>query len=68
MVQPASSTSSCISRVIDVPLIRRLSVLTVTRKRSFFSMVIGCAAIDSAAPVCRFELGHISSGMRMSRT
>ena len=54
--------------VIEVSLISRLSVLTVTRKRSFFSMVIGCAAIDSAAPVCRFELGHISSGMRMSRT
>src|SRR5690242_2576871 len=31
--QPNASASSTISRDIEVPLIRRLSVLTVTRKR-----------------------------------
>src|SRR5215207_1820408 len=51
MVQPASSTSSCISRLADVPLMSRLSVLTVTRNRWRFSRVMGWSAIEAAAPV-----------------
>ena len=51
-----------------MPLISRLSVLTVTRNRSRFSSEIGCSATDSAAPVWTLLLGHISSGMRRSRT
>ena len=50
------------------PLISRLSVLTVTRKCSRRSSPIGCSAIEAAAPVCTLECGHISSGMRLSRT
>ena len=49
-------------------LISRLSVFTVTRNRSPASRPIGCSAIDLAAPVCRFEVGHLSSGIRRSRT
>ena len=67
-VHPASLTSSDISRVMDVPLIRRLSVLTVTRNLSRFNSEMGCSATDSAAPVCTLLLGHISSGIRRSRT
>ena len=29
---------------------------------------MGCSAMDVAAPVCTLEAGHISSGIRMSRT
>jgi len=47
---------------------RRLSVLTVTRKRRRRRRSIGCSSIDGAAPVCTFEVGHISSGPRVSRT
>ena len=46
----------------------RLSVFTVTRNRSVLSSVMGCAAMESAAPVWTLELEHISSGMRRSRT
>src|SRR5438874_496318 len=47
---------------------RRLSVLTVTRNRSRRSSSMGCSAMDAAAPVWTFEVGHISSGTRRSRT
>src|SRR5690606_21943389 len=67
-VQPASSTSRDISRVIVVPDTSRLSVLTVTRKPRSFSAVTGCPAIEVAAPVWRLEVGHISSAIRRSRT
>ena len=50
------------------PLISRLSVLTVTRKRSRRSRSIGCSSIDATAPVWTFDVGHISSGTRWSRT
>ena len=50
-VQPASLTSSDISRVMEVALISRLSVLTVTRNLSRFNSEIGCSAMESAAPV-----------------
>ena len=49
-------------------LIRRLSVFTVTRKRSSASGPIGWSAIDGAAPTCTLDDGHISSGTRVSRT
>ena len=49
-------------------LISRLSVFTVIRKRSRLSRPIGWSASELAAPVCRFDDGHISSGMRRSRT
>ena len=48
-------------------LISRLSVFTVTRNDSWRSSRIGCSAIDGAAPVWTFEVGHISSGIRRSR-
>src|ERR1035441_4520280 len=48
-------------------LISRLSVFTVTRNDSCLSTRSGCRAIDGAAPVCTFEVGHISSGIRRSR-
>src|SRR5665648_950543 len=67
-VHPAWLTSNDISRVIDVPLINLLSVLTVTRNLSRFNNEIGCSAMDSAAPVWTLLLGHISSGIRRSRT
>ncbi len=50
------------------PLISRLSVFTVTRKDSWRNSPIGCASMDGAAPVCTFDEGHISSGVRRSRT
>ena len=46
----------------------RLSVLTVTRKRSVLSSVTGWTAMVAAAEVCRFDDGHISNGIRVSRT
>ena len=46
----------------------RLSVFTVTRKRRRRSRSIGCSSIEATAPVCTFEVGHISSGTRRSRT
>ena len=57
-----------ISVDIDVSLISRLSVLTVTRNRSRRSIPIGCSAIDAHTPVLTFDVGHSSSGMRRSRT
>ena len=50
------------------PDISRLSVFTVTRKRSRASRPIGWSASEDAAPVWTFDVGHISSGMRLSRT
>ena len=47
-----------------VSLISRLSVFTVTRKRSLASGPTGCSAIDGAAPTCTFDDGHISRGTR----
>ncbi len=51
-----------------VPLISRLSVFTVTRNFSRLSSPIGCSAYEAAAAVWRLEVGHISSGIRLSRT
>ena len=51
-----------------VSLISRLSVLTVTRNRNRASRSNGCFSILGTAPVCTLELGHISSGIRLSRT
>ena len=62
------STSSASSEERLMPLMRRLSVLTVTRKRRRRRSPIGCSAREATAPVCTFEVGHISSGMRRSRT
>ena len=56
------------SRVIEVLLMRRLSVLSVTRNRKRRSMPMGWSAIDPHTPVFTFEIGHNSSGMRRSRT
>ena len=67
-VQPNASSSWTISLVIDVSLISRLSVFSVTRKRSRRSISIGCSAIDPTTPVLTFDVGHSSSGMRVSRT
>jgi hypothetical protein len=50
-----------------VSLISRLSVLTVTRNRSRASRSKGCSRCSGTAPVCTFELGHSSSGIRLSR-
>ena len=50
------------------PLISRLSVFTVTRNESWRSSRIGCSSMDGAAPVWTLEVGHISSGIRRSRT
>ncbi|CAB4542130.1 unannotated protein [freshwater metagenome] len=47
-------------------LISRLSVLSVTRKRSFANCPIGCCAYVLAAPVCKFEVGQSSSGILRS--
>ena len=67
-VHPKASQHNCISLVMDVPDIKRLSVLMVTRNPSERSMPIGCASIDGATPVWMFEVGHSSRGMRRSRT
>ena len=48
-------------------LISRLSVLTVTRNPSSASSPIGCSAIEAQMPVLTLEVGHISSGTRVSR-
>ena len=53
---------------MEVSLINRLSVFTVTRKRNLANAPIGCSLIEAAAPVCKLEVGHISSGTRRSRT
>ena len=66
-VHPACSTSSAASRDIEVPLINRLSVLSVTRNRKRNNREIGCRPMLRAAPVCRLLLGHISRGIRESR-
>ena len=68
MSAPVTSLSCTISVVIDVSLMSRLSVLTVTRKRSRRSMPMGCSAIEPTTPVFMFDVGHSSSGMRRSRT
>ncbi len=65
---PKASASCTNSFDIDVSLISRLSVFTVTRKRSRRSIPIGCSAIDAHTPVLTFDVGHSSSGMRVSRT
>ena len=41
---------------MEVSLISRLSVLTVTRKLRRRSRPIGCSAMEVAAPVCRLEV------------
>src|SRR3954468_4621932 len=58
--QPKASRSLHISVVIDVLLIRRLSVLTVTRKRSRRSIPIGWSATESQTPVLTLDVGHSS--------
>ena len=65
---PNASSSAANSLDIDTPLMSRLSVLTVTRKRSRRRRSIGWSATDAAAPVWTFDVGHISSGTRRSRT
>ena len=65
---PNASVSARNSDDSVTPLISRLSVLTVTRNSSSRSSPIGWSLIDVAAPVCTFEVGHISSGIRRSRT
>lgn len=67
-VYPKVSVRCSNSWLMLVPLISRLSVFTVMRKCSLRSSPIGCPAYESAAPVWRLEVGHISSGMRLSRT
>ena len=67
-LKPNSSTSCITSWVIEVALIRRLSVLTVTRKRRSLNTLMGCSAMDAAAPVWTLDVGHSSRGMRRSRT
>ena len=56
------------SSVIEVWLINRLSVFIVTRNLNSSSKPIGCEAIEETAPVCTFEDGHISKGIRRSLT
>ena len=68
IVHPNASCNCTSSLVIDVSLISRLSVFTVTRNRSRRSISIGCSAIDGTTPVLTFDVGHSSSGMRVSRT
>ena len=67
-VQRIVSCSWVISLVIEVSLISRLSVLSVTRKRNRLSTSIGCSAIEPHTPVLTFDVGHSSSGMRVSLT
>ena len=50
-----------------VSLISRLSVLTVIRNLARASRSNGCSAMLLTAPVCTLELGHNSSGIRLSR-
>ena len=65
---PNASASAWNSDDRVIPLISRLSVLTVTRKSSSRSSPIGWSLIDATAPVCTFDVGHISSGILRSRT
>ncbi len=65
---PNASTSRRNSSVGVIPLIRRLSVFTVTRNLSRRRRSMGCSAMDGATPVWTLEVGHISSGIRRSRT
>ena len=67
-VHPKASQHNSISRDMDVPDIKRLSVFRVTRKLSRRSNPIGWSAMDAAAPVCTLLDGHNSSGIRRSRT
>ena len=66
--QSKVSTSPASSEERLIPLIRRLSVFTVTLNLRRRSSPIGCSASEGTAPVCTFEVGHISSGMRRSLT
>ena len=66
--QSNASTRPASSEERLMPLMRRLSVLTVTRNRSWRSSPIGCSAREGTAPVCTLEVGHISRGTRRSRT
>ena len=52
----------------ETPLISRSSVFTVTRKRRRRNRSMGWSARLATAPVWTFEVGHISSGTRRSRT
>ncbi len=63
---PNASLSAANSDDRVTPLISRLSVLTVTLNDSARSNPIGCSLIERAAPVCTFDVGHISSGIRRS--
>ena len=65
---PNASSSAANSLDSETPLMSRLSVLTVTRKRSRRSRSIGCSSMDGAAPVCTLDVGHISRGTRRSLT
>jgi hypothetical protein len=45
-----------------------LSVLTVILNLNLAKTPIGCSAIVFAAPVCKFEVGQSSNGIRRSLT
>src|SRR6266511_696066 len=68
--RPMSKALASVANSLDrvMPLISRLSVLTVTRKRNRRSRSMGWSAMLAVAPVCTLEVGHISSGTRRSRT
>src|SRR4029079_17044930 len=55
---PKAASSAANSDDIETPLINRLSVLTVTRKRSRRRRSIGCSAIDAAAPGGAVRVGQ----------
>ena len=66
--QPNAPINSFISWVIEVLDINRLSVLTVILNLNLAKTPIGCSAIVFAAPVCKFEVGQSSNGIRRSLT
>ena len=66
--QPKASASWSNSLVMEVSLISRLSVFTVTRKRSRRRSPMGCSAMEAHTPVFTLLVGHNSSGIRRSRT
>lgn len=67
-VQPNAPQVAANSSVSVVALIRRLSVFIVTRKDICVSSPIGCSDNETAAPVCTFDVGQISSGILRSLT
>src|SRR5262249_2456159 len=57
--RPIANASSSAANSLEsvTPLIRRLSVLSVTRKRRRRRRSMGCFSIEGAAPVCTFDVG-----------